>query len=210
MTSALIYLFAVLAANFTATLFIPCPWFGVLAVGTFVFGITFTQRDRMHAFKGRRYVYWVILITAFANFLMMKQLANGWGASLSEWAYSQGYNWFGEGMGYLAETSIRVYIASCVAILLGEAANTEVYHKLRERSWMVRVMRSNAVSIPIDTLLFTLIAFWGEPSFTPKFLFALICGDMLVKFVVSTIYALSRPREPQEFPGLAPAVSSTD
>ena len=51
--SMTIYILAVLAANYTATWFIPLPIFGMVSVGTLIFGITFTQRDRVHRY-GRR------------------------------------------------------------------------------------------------------------------------------------------------------------
>jgi len=55
----LIYIAAVLIANYTATWFIPMPIFGLVSVGTLVFGVTFTQRDRVHRY-GRRSVYAMI------------------------------------------------------------------------------------------------------------------------------------------------------
>ena len=54
MGNAVIYILAVLAGNLTATAFIPFPVFGQVAVGTLIFGVTFTQRDRMHSAGGRR------------------------------------------------------------------------------------------------------------------------------------------------------------
>ena len=61
--SMLIYIIAVLVANYTATWFIPLPIFGMVSVGTLVFGITFTQRDRVHRF-GRKSVYFMIFVAA--------------------------------------------------------------------------------------------------------------------------------------------------
>ena len=55
LVNALIYILATLGANYTAAWFIPLPVFGQVAFGTFIFGITFTQRDRLHA-AGRRWV----------------------------------------------------------------------------------------------------------------------------------------------------------
>ena len=49
-----IYIVAVLAANYTATWFIPLPIFGMVSVGTLIFGVTFTQRDRVHRPDRRR------------------------------------------------------------------------------------------------------------------------------------------------------------
>ena len=57
----IIYIVAVLVANYTATWFIPLPIFGMVSVGTLVFGITFTQRDRVHRY-GRKVVYLMIFI----------------------------------------------------------------------------------------------------------------------------------------------------
>jgi uncharacterized PurR-regulated membrane protein YhhQ (DUF165 family) len=50
--NALIYILATLGANYTAAWFIPFPIFGQVAVGTFIFGITFTQRDKLHGAGG--------------------------------------------------------------------------------------------------------------------------------------------------------------
>ena len=61
--SMTIYILAVLAANYTATWFIPLPIFGMVSVGTLIFGITFTQRDRVHRY-GRKAVYAMILLAA--------------------------------------------------------------------------------------------------------------------------------------------------
>ena len=64
--NALIYVLATLGANYTAAWFIPFPIFGQVAVGTFIFGVTFTQRDKLHS-AGRQWVYGTIAFAAFAN-----------------------------------------------------------------------------------------------------------------------------------------------
>ena len=66
MLAAVIYVLAVLGANLTATWFVPLPIFGQVAVGTFIFGFTFTQRDRMHV-RGRRFVYGVIALATLLS-----------------------------------------------------------------------------------------------------------------------------------------------
>jgi uncharacterized PurR-regulated membrane protein YhhQ (DUF165 family) len=57
---------------------------------------------------------------------------------------------------------IRIILASFLAIMLAETADTEVYQKLIRYPWLLRVAGSNAVSVPLDTLLFTLVAFAGS------------------------------------------------
>jgi hypothetical protein len=164
---SLIYILAVLGANYTTTpeWFIPLPLFGQVAFGTFLFGATFTQRDRLH-YAGRRWVYSTIAIAAFANVLMSSVLG----------------------------VPMRIIIASFAAILLSETADTEIYQKLLQRSWFVRVAGSNAVSIPLDTFLFTLIAFWGVLPLDQ--ILALLVGETLVKYLIGALTALYRGRQP--------------
>lgn len=162
--SALIYVVAVLGANYTATWFIHFPVFGQVAVGTLIFGVTFTQRDRLHWY-GRRYVYGTIVLAAIANVLMSAFL----------------------------EVPFRIIFASFVAIVLAESVDTEIYQRLLNRDWLVRVSGSNAVSIPFDSLLFNLIAFLGV--FPPLEITSIIVGEIIVKFLVGILTALYRGRE---------------
>lgn len=156
-----IYIVAVLAANYTATWFIPLPVFGMVSVGTLIFGITFTQRDRVHRF-GRGPVYLMILIAAVGMVLESLFLGVDW----------------------------RIILASFVAIVLSETADTEVYHRLLHRSWLQRVTGSNLISIPLDSLLFNLIAFVGV--FAPGMLVAIIFGEIVAKFATGALAAFWR------------------
>ena len=159
-----IYIIAVLIANYTATWFIPLPIFGMVSVGTLVFGITFTQRDRVHKY-GRKSVYLMIFIAAIG--MVLESLFLG-----VEW---------------------RIIIASFIAIVLSETADTEIYQKLIKRSWMERVIGSNLVSIPLDSILFNIIAFYGV--FAYGMLVAIIFGEIVAKFATGFIAALWRTRD---------------
>ena len=165
-----IYIVAVLAANYTATWFIPLPIFGMVSVGTLIFGITFTQRDRVHRY-GRKAVYGMILLAAVG--MVLESLFLG-----VEW---------------------RIILASFVAIVLSETADTEIYQKLLHRSWFQRVTGSNLVSIPLDSLLFNLIAFLGV--FEPAMLVGIIFGEIVAKFSTGALAALWRaPRKIENAP----------
>jgi hypothetical protein len=91
----------------------------------------------------------------------------------------------------------RIIIASFIAIVLSETADTEVYHKLLRRSWLQRVIGSNLVSIPLDSILFNLIAFAGV--FAPAMLTAIIFGEIVAKFTTGALAALWRTREENVF-----------
>lgn len=198
MLAAAVYIGAVLLANLTATLFLPfevAPGTGVLvSVGTLVFGITFTQRDRLHA-RGRPFVYSVIGLAAVLNLAMLLSVRFIWGPALTQALEERGWQWLAEGVAMLTENGWRVFLASFLAIVVAESADTEIFQYYRDRSWLGRVMRSNAVSIPVDSLLFNVIAFAGSGFFPPLVLAKVIGGEIVAKFMVAALWAIRRPRD---------------
>ncbi len=155
-----VYLSATLLANFTLDAFLPLGDFFLVNVGTLFFGVTFTMRDRLHRF-GRRAVYGTILTAAVTNVLLAASLG----------------------------TPRRFVFVSFLTILLAEAADTEIYQRLLGRRWLVRVASSNAVSAPLDTVLFTVLAFWGQPYATGAWMTQVIVTDVIVKYVAGMLAA---------------------
>lgn len=158
---SIIYLAAVLTANYTAVWFVPFPTFGMVAIGTLIFGVTFTARDYVHRL-GRSRVYLMITVSALASSVLSLFGPVDW----------------------------RVITASIVAIMLSETADTEIYQKMLDKRWLLRVTSSNAISIPLDTLLFNSIAFLGV--FTLPVLVSIMFGEIVVKFSVGIVVALWR------------------
>jgi uncharacterized PurR-regulated membrane protein YhhQ (DUF165 family) len=156
---------ATVLANYTFDSFIPLGGFDLangwfldrfeflVNVGTLFFGITFTQRDRVHRF-GREAVYSMILVAAIANVLMSLHLG----------------------------TPLRYVFVGFLAIVLSETADTEIFARLRGRPWFARVASSNAVSAPLDTVIFTVLAFVGQSFATPTWMLQVIVTDILVKY----------------------------
>lgn len=161
MTWAIVYITAVLIANYTAIWFVPLPVFGLVAVGTLIFGVTFTARDYVHRL-GRRRVYVMIIVAALAA----------------------------AGLSIAGAVDWRIILASMVAIVLSETSDTEIYQRLLARRWLVRVAGSNAVSVPLDSIIFNLIAFAGV--FAWPMLAAIIFGEIVVKFLAGALLALWR------------------
>jgi hypothetical protein len=60
---------------------------------------------------------------------------------------------------------------------------------------MLKVASSNAVSIPIDTLIFNLIAFLGV--FPPLQLLAIMWGEIVVKTLTGVLVGLITARQRQ-------------
>ena len=196
MVAAVLYISAVLLANLTATLFLPfevAPGTGILvSVGTLVFGVTFTQRDRMHR-RGRRFVYSIIALSAILNLVMLSSFRYIWGKAVLEWLAATDSIWLQEGAAMLMENGWRVFLASFLAIIIAESADTEVFQFYRDKSWLGRVFRSNMVSIPLDSILFNVIAFAGSAFFPLVVLFKVIIGEIVAKFAVGGLYALAIP-----------------
>ncbi len=155
-----VYVSCTLLANYTFDSFLPVGGFFLLNVGTLFFGVTFTQRDRVHGF-GRRAVYAMILAAAVANVALSSQLG----------------------------TPLRYVAVSFLSIVLSETADTEIYQRLIHRRWITRVASSNAVSAPMDTLIFTFLAFLGQDFATPRWFVQVIATDIVVKYASSMIAA---------------------
>ena len=74
-----------------------------------------------------------------------------------------------------------------------EAADTEVYARLLKRRWLVRVLSSNAVSIPLDSVIFTAIAFAGTLS--AAVMAEIVFADVLAKTAVGLLAAARLGRQ---------------
>lgn len=167
-----IYVAVTVAANSLATTIITAPVFGAVAAGTLFFGVTFTLRDMVHQYAhqrklGRKPIYAMIGIAAVTNFVIA--IATG-----------------GE------QFDVRIVLASCAAILIAETMDTEIYQRLIKRNWYLRVLASNAVSAPLDSIVFTLLAFYGVDFFPQELLIPVIWGDTLVKYVIGALLAATK------------------
>lgn len=154
-----LYALSILLANVTLNRFIQLPIFGLLSVGTIFFAAVFTLRDRIHRAGGLRAVYFAIGLA-----LLVNTLAAAW-----------------------LHTPPRFIGASFLAILAGELTDTAVYQRLLHRSWWTRVLASNAVSVPLDSVLFTLLAFWGNVS--TRDILQIIFADIAAKYTIAALFA---------------------
>ena len=127
--------------------------------GTFVYPITFTLRDMVHKTLGAKAARVLIVTAAVINLVM---------AGLF-WLVARlpGDPAVGPQTEFAAVLSPvwRIVVASIVAEVMAELVDTEVYRLWVERvtaryQWM-RVLTSNAVSVPLDSLAFSWGAFGG-------------------------------------------------
>jgi queuosine precursor transporter len=161
------YVAVVAVSNLLVDEFIDLGAFGLLSAGTITFGITFTIRDLAHqasvrAGLGRRPIFLMIGVAAVVNVVVA----------------------------LATNTPPRFLVASFLAILISEGIDTEIYHRLRTRSWLVRVLSSNAVSVPLDSSIFTIVAFLGDDGYGAIKMLQIVQADVTFKLLVSAVLAL--------------------
>ncbi len=129
--------------------------------GTFIYPFTFTLRDLVHKLLGKHHARVVVVSAGVINLAMAGCLAfAAWLPPDPTWALQAAF------AAVLAPTW-RIVIASIVAEVIAELIDTEVYslwvrYVTRRVQWS-RVLVSNLVSIPVDSLIFSWCAFgqWG-------------------------------------------------
>jgi len=131
-------------------------------MGTFIYPITFTLRDVVHKTLGKRAARTLIVTAAVVNLCMALYLQ--WAARApSDVSYPLG----AEFQAVLAPLW-RITIASIVAEVVSELVDTEVYSwfvtRVTTRHQWARVAVSNAVSIPLDNVIFAVGAFGALPG----------------------------------------------
>ncbi|MEO6988770.1 MAG: queuosine precursor transporter [Aquihabitans sp.] len=130
-------------------------------MGTFLYPITFTLRDMVHKSAGREAARTMIITSALVNLFLAAYLA--WTVSIesdADWGLGAAY-------AQVLGPIWRIVIASILAMVISELIDTEVYHwwvtKITTRYQWLRVLVSNAVSIPVDNAIFALGAFASLP-----------------------------------------------
>jgi len=152
-------------------------------MGTFLYPVTFTLRDLVHKNAGKRHSQSVIIasgaVTLFmALFFYLISFVKGdpsWGLD-REFSAVLTPVW-------------RIALSSIAAQVVSELIDTEVYHlfttKVTTRFQWLRVLLSNGVSVPIDSLIFCVGAFaFALPAST---VIAIFVFNVVVKYAVTVL-----------------------
>jgi uncharacterized integral membrane protein (TIGR00697 family) len=127
--------------------------------GTLIYPFTFTIRDLIHKIAGKAAARTVIVAAAVINLAM----------AVVFWLTAQMPPDLATGpqleFGMVLAPVWRIVFASIAAEVLSELIDTEAYQRWVDRfgsrlQWG-RVLASNAVSVPVDSAVFVLLAFWG-------------------------------------------------
>ena len=151
--------------------------------GTFIYPLTFTLRDMVHKTMGKRGAQLMIITAAGFNLLMALYF---WMVSILPPDMSVGAQ---AEFGQVLAPLWRLVFASIVAEVIAELTDTEVYSMWKERvtarhQWS-RVLVSNAVSIPLDSLIFSWIAFGG--LFETSVVWSIFLSNTLIKFATTLV-----------------------
>ena len=133
--------------------------------GTLTYPLTFTLRDLIHKVGGRSAARVVILITGGLNILLAGALYLSAILPADMAVTGAAQKWFGP----VLTPVTRIVAASVIAQVISELVDTEVYHRFVKRfghrmQWG-RVLSSNALSVPLDSVIFVTIAFAGAVPF---------------------------------------------
>ena len=171
------YITCQLIADIGATRFVQIAGLS-LSAGTFVFALTFTLRDMIHKRLGREWAHAAISAAALFNIFLSAYL---WLMSLFP---APAWYQLSEGWNAIFALVPAITIGSIIAEFISEHVDTIVYHfwSTRLKSWpqWTRVLASNLVSIPVDSVVFCTLAF----SIVPFLL-----GATAISFMDALTYA---------------------
>ena len=151
--------------------------------GTFIYPLTFTIRDLVHKRLGKQVARTVIVIAAGVNLCMALFFQfTAWLPQDPSWG-------LGKEFAAVLGPVWRIVIASIVAEVISELIDTEIYHlwqnRITEKYQWMRVLSSNAVSIPVDSLIFC----WGAFGFSlpHDVVWSIFFANVIVKGAVTLV-----------------------
>ena len=151
--------------------------------GTFIYPLTFTIRDLVHKRLGKQVARQVIILAAGINLFM------AFFFQFTAWL-PQDPSWgLGREFAAVLGPVWRIVIASIAAEVISELLDTEIYHlwqnRITEKYQWMRVLSSNAVSIPVDSLIFC----WGAFGFAlpHDVVWSIFFANVLVKGAVTVV-----------------------
>lgn len=151
--------------------------------GTFIYPLTFTLRDMVHKVAGVKATRVLIVTAAVVNLLMAGLF---WIAAKLPADPSVGPQ---AEFGMVLSPVWRIVMASILAEVISELIDTEVYRLWVERvthryQWL-RVFTSNAISIPIDSAIFSWGAFGGVlPNLT---VWSIVLSNLIIKGLTTLV-----------------------
>ena len=151
--------------------------------GTFIYPLTFTLRDLVHKMLGKLAARTLIVTAAGINLAMAALLAFvNWLPADPSWGLQEQF-------AAILGPVWRIVIASIIAEVVSELLDTEIYElwvtRITTRYQWARVLASNAISVPVDSLIFCWIAFGG--NLPAAVVWSIFWSNVLVKGLVTLL-----------------------
>ncbi len=180
-----VYIFLQMSADIAATKVIVLG--KIVMDAGMIYALTFTWRDLIHKQLGKKAAQTCIILAGVINVIMAAYFY--FAVQLPpepDWAAAGGQAAWEFVFGLVP----RIVIASIMAELVSELVDTEVYQIWvsgigRNKPQWLRVVISNAFSIPIDSLIFPIIGFYGVLPI--PVLFTMFLSNILVKAVMTIL-----------------------
>lgn len=151
--------------------------------GTFIYPLTFTLRDMVHKVAGIKAARMLILAAAGINLFMALIFRV---VALMPPDLSIGPQ---EEFGLVLSPIWRIVAASIIAEVISELIDTEGYRfwveKVTQKYHWARVLFSNLISIPVDSFLFSFLAFWG--IFPAAVVISIFVSNMIIKGITTLV-----------------------
>jgi len=151
--------------------------------GTFIYPLTFTLRDMVHKVAGIKAARILILTAAGINIFMALFFRV---VSLLPPDLTVGLQ---EEFGLVLSPIWRIVAASIIAEVVSELIDTEGYRfwveKVTKKYQWARVLFSNLFSIPIDSFLFSFLAFWR--LLPTSVVISIFVSNMIIKGITTIV-----------------------
>lgn len=147
------FILTLTVADFAAVKFLDLGWV-MTPAGSLLFAVVFVTRDMLHKIAGGAVVKKVILMGIVLNILVAAFMY------LMTMIPAPGFR-PSEAFDKVFAMAPAIVMGSVIAALISQWVNTWVYQKLWDRgmgSWS-RTIWSNVVSLPVDAIFFTILAF---------------------------------------------------
>lgn len=179
--SASLYLSFQLIANILSTKIALLPWLNwAIDGGTIIYPLTFTLRDFVHKSLGKSKARQIVILAAIVNlfavllFILISKLTPD-----PTWPFQEAYE-------NILLPVWRITIASIIAQIISELLDTELFSwAYKKFSDTKAVFFSNTISLIVDSIVFSLIAFAG--SLPINVVIQIIFTNILVKFIMSLV-----------------------
>ena len=150
--------------------------------GTLLYPLTFTLRDLIHKKSDKKTAIHIVYIGVVMNLLMFIVffIVSKLPADMLVGEQKE--------FGQVLVGSWRIVLASIVAMFISEVVDSEIYQwyadKFKKYQFM-RVLTSNFISVPLDSAIVTLIAFYGVmPN---SVLVSITLVNIAIKYIITLI-----------------------